>query len=355
MKYRNREERSTTKSDIPNVDVDLQDFSTKILGFCYNALLLTLDICKLVLIAALEGQILAILSIITVAHVIAHVSVFGWTVYTHSPHSISTFNMSPGDEAASNALSAVLLTFNFTLLCCGYVILIALYRHSVTTIFNKNIPSTVQNCLPSFAVHMTLLRPLEALFRFVTAKFRVLPDIIVLGEVRCGTTTLCHHLSHSIPGSHAPFCLWKHPELDKKETFYFVGHYFGYVNPRYYSMCFPLKITRWFHETILRKAFFTFDGCSQFLTSPTAPYLIAKAYSAANQRPPILVVSVRNPVDQAISWWKYENNAILWYAYITSDEMRRKILDLPLNHTTTVDLRLSFFSSIILKGQKAWA
>jgi hypothetical protein len=324
MKYGNREEKSTTNSTVANVGTYLQDISTNMLGFLklsafyHNVLLLTLDTCKLVIISALKGQKLAILSIFTVSHVIAHVSVFGWTSFKNSPYSINPTNVPPGDLPKSIDLSTVLLTANFTLICCGYIILIALYRHSVTTIFNKTIPTTIKNCLPSFAVHMTLLKPLEIFFRFVTAKFRVLPDIIVLGEVRCGTTTLCHHLSHSIPGCHAPFCLWKHPELDKKETFYFVGHYLGFVNPHYYSMCFPLKITKWFHETILRKSFFTFDGCSQYLTSPTAPYLIAKAYSAANQRPPILVVSVRNPVDQAISWWKYENNAILWYAYFNT-------------------------------------
>jgi hypothetical protein len=58
--------------------------------------------------------------------------------------------------------------------------------------------------------------------------------------------------------------------------------------------------------------FFSFDGCAQYLSSPTAPYLIANAYKRCNIPPPILVVCTRHPVDQAISWWQYENNAILW-------------------------------------------
>ena len=41
-----------------------------------------------------------------------------------------------------------------------------------------------------------------------------------------------------------------------------------------------------------------------------APYLIANAYH--DEAPPVLVACVRNPVDQAISWWKYENSAISW-------------------------------------------
>jgi len=46
--------------------------------------------------------------------------------------------------------------------------------------------------------------------------------------------------------------------------------------------------------------------------SPTAPYLIAKAYRDAGEQPPILVVCVRDPIDQTKSWWRYENNAMEW-------------------------------------------
>jgi hypothetical protein len=60
--------------------------------------------------------------------------------------------------------------------------------------------------------------------------------------VRCGTTTLCAHLAalgRSGGGFAPPFCPWKHPELDGKETFYFAGHFLGLVDPRLYPMCFP--------------------------------------------------------------------------------------------------------------------
>jgi hypothetical protein len=40
--------------------------------------------------------------------------------------------------------------------------------------------------------------------------------------------------------------------------------------------------------------------------------LIAKAYKVANLNPPVLIACVRDPVSQAISWWRYENNAIQW-------------------------------------------
>jgi len=56
----------------------------------------------------------------------------------------------------------------------------------------------------------------------------------------------------------------------------------------------------------------TFDGCAQYLTSPTASALIAEAYRAADQPPPVLIACVREPIDQARSWWRYENNAMIW-------------------------------------------
>ena len=213
------------------------------------------------------------------------------------------------------------------------------------------------------------------LFIFSTYTYSPLPDIIILGEVRCGTTTFSTYLSSTPIQQHfapkTPFCLWKHPELDHKETFYFVGHYLGMVPVKYYRMCFPIRIM-WFeylystwkncalgkiihylmscvwkliqimllgtsrteddgntedesttqeshsrtiptNSTSIKHApFFTFDGCAQYLTSPTTPYLLAQAYRHANQPPPILIACVRDPIEQTNSWWKYENAAMEW-------------------------------------------
>ena len=71
------------------------------------------------------------------------------------------------------------------------------------------------------------------------------------------------------------------------------------------------KFTKWWEE-FRGNVFLTFDGCAQYLSSPTAPYLIAHAYKHSRTPPPVLVACVRNPVDQVISWWQYENNAMIW-------------------------------------------
>lgn len=138
--------------------------------------------------------------------------------------------------------------------CCtmGYTILILIYRHSVQTIFNRNIPRLRKDddgiimpiahpALQSFNTHLLIFRPLEVLFRFITAPLRVLPDLIVLGETRCGTTNLCGTIvslsnKSSLAGDrikikcYQPFCAWNVPELDHKESFFFVGHYLGKID-----------------------------------------------------------------------------------------------------------------------------
>ena len=233
------------------------------------------------------------------------------------------------------------MAINALLNLCGYIFIVLLYRHSIKTIFNRKIPTLQRDkngcilaephpAIKSFNTHLSMLRPLEILFRFVTAPFRVLPDIIVLGETRCGTTNLCGHLTSVADASgddmsgrmrnikcYSPFCPWAFPELDHKESFYFVGHYLGIVDPYFYRMAFPLKITRWWEERVLGNIFFCFDGCAQYLTSPSAPYLIACAYQNENSGsgeciPPSLVACVRDPVEQSLSWWKYEMNACSW-------------------------------------------
>ncbi|KAL7539820.1 hypothetical protein ACHAXR_009634 [Thalassiosira sp. AJA248-18] len=231
-----------------------------------------------------------------------------------------------GNDNVERLYSIYFMTANIALNAVGYTVLTLIYRHSVKTIFNRNIPSIRKeengDFVESFNQHLLMLRPLEIFFRFITAPLRVLPDIIVIGETRCGTTNLCGHIvSLSSLSSlsdkrvkikcYTPFCAWYHPELDNKESFYFVGHYLGIVDPYFYRMAFPLKVTRWWEEEVKGNFFFCFDGCAQYLSSPSASYLIASAYQG-KLPPPVLVACVRNPVDQAISWWKYENNAISW-------------------------------------------
>lgn len=208
-------------------------------SFYFKSFILTSrDVLLGIINAAKSGRTLPRLTVLMPCQLIAH--------YAFSQQNWQTF-------------SCLLIFANITLNIVGYTFLILLYRHSIQVIFNRKIPVYQHfECVPqshpaiqSFNTHLLMLRPLEIIFRFLTAPLRVLPDIIVLGEVRCGTTSLCAHLSSlstqdarkEILLLRAPFCPWAHPELDNKESFYFVGHYLGIVDPYLYRMAFPLIVS----------------------------------------------------------------------------------------------------------------
>lgn len=190
--------------------------------------------------AAKAGKLLPCLTLMLPSQAIAH-----WFLFV-------TARITLPKELYWRRLSLCILVGNIFFCAVGYIILILLYRHSVQTIFNRNIPRLRRDddgiimpiahpALQSFNTHLLLLRPLEVMFRFITAPLRVLPDLIVLGETRCGTTNLCGTVvslstKSSLAGDrmkikcYTPFCAWSVPELDHKETFFFAGHYLGKVD-----------------------------------------------------------------------------------------------------------------------------
>ena len=231
------------------------------------------ELLKGIFAAARNGQKLPMCTILLLLHSTLHVLLSLETMHTtFSPIGNILRNISNHSSSTTiltiRQLSYAIIMLNFFINVVGYIFLIRLYKHSIRYIFNREIPPTIMECIPSFCAHLSLLRPLEIIFRYLTYRWRVLPDVIVLGEVRCGTTSLCQHFASlrqrkrndndnddnsqqaetPIIDCRTPFCLWAHPELDHKETFFFVGHYLGYVTPEAYRMCFPLKTTKWFNE-----------------------------------------------------------------------------------------------------------
>ena len=181
----------------------------------------------------------------------------------------------------------------------GLLMFFAWYRWVIPVVFNRS-PRLGGSLGPVWALFM-MTKPLELGWRLATARFRVLPDICIIGEVRCGTTTLAAHLLQ-FPGAVGPWCGFIHP-LDGKESFYFAGHYFGLVAPAMYRMVFPLALTRWFYRSVLGRPYLVFDGCAQYLTAPWAPELLAAAAGPGLK----LLVCLRDPVDQNVSWWRFEH------------------------------------------------
>lgn len=73
-------------------------------------------------------------------------------------------------------------------------------------------------------------------------------------------------------------------------------------------MVFPLQLTRWWYRNVLGRPFLVIDACAQYLTTPWTPALMRKAVGPDVK----IVVCVREPVAQNVSWWRFEHGAMAW-------------------------------------------
>jgi hypothetical protein len=124
----------------------------------------------------------------------------------------------------------------------------------------------------------------------VTAPVRMLPDMVIVGAQRSGTTTLFRMLS-------------EHPQVSRptlsKGTAFFDLHYERGM--RWYRAHFPLKVLAWARSPRRRRL--TFESCGYYMFHPHAAARIAE------QLPQVQVVALlRDPVDRAYSAHRHELN-----------------------------------------------
>jgi len=122
----------------------------------------------------------------------------------------------------------------------------------------------------------------------LTAPARMLPDLIIVGAQRSGTTTLFRMLS-------------EHPQVIRptvsKGTAYFdLNHQRGL---RWYRAHFPLKLVAGARNPGKRSL--TFESCGYYMFHPLAADRIAQALPDAQ-----VVVLLRDPVDRAYSAHRHE-------------------------------------------------
>lgn len=122
-----------------------------------------------------------------------------------------------------------------------------------------------------------------------TARSRVLPDTIVVGAQRCGTTSLFRALS-------------QHPQV-VRPTFNKGINYFDlnyHRGPSWYAGHFPLRAT--VRRRVPAQETRVFESSGYYLFHPLAPARIA------NDFPDIRVIAMlRDPVERAFSAWKHES------------------------------------------------
>lgn len=118
----------------------------------------------------------------------------------------------------------------------------------------------------------------------MTAGLRQLPDFLVIGAKRAGTTTLYRYLVD-------------HPDIRSARLFK-GSHYFDVRNDRpwwWYRSCFPVR---------RGTAALTGEASPYYMFHPLAPERIAQALPQVR-----LIALLRDPVDRAYSQWLFERRS----------------------------------------------
>ena len=129
---------------------------------------------------------------------------------------------------------------------------------------------------------------LDALKKKVACHTGVLPDFIVIGAQKCGTTSLYNYLI-------------QHPcvyPASTKEVGYFDRYY--HKSLQWYRTQFPSFLKKYYKKIIRREDFITGEASTGYILNPHALERIAKTVPQAK-----LILMLRNPVDRAYSHYQH--------------------------------------------------
>jgi hypothetical protein len=125
-------------------------------------------------------------------------------------------------------------------------------------------------------------------YRSLTRQFRVLPDFLIIGARKCGTTSLYEYLT-------------QHPDVLpalSKELFYFDHHYEKGTN--WYRRHFPTRVEKWVYEKATGNRIVTGEATPSYFYHPNAARRIAEALPQVK-----LILLLREPVAAAYSAYQF--------------------------------------------------
>jgi Sulfotransferase domain len=166
-----------------------------------------------------------------------------------------------------------------------------------------------------------LLKCLLKVPRAITASVRLLPDFIIIGAMRCGTSSLYRYLI-------------EHPCIApalRKEVHFFDRNFFR-NGTNWYRQHFPSSLYKYYVRTLLRRDFITGEGSPYYVFHPHAAKRVFQTVPRGK-----LIVLLRNPVDRAYSHYHYEvkrgretfsfEEAIEWEPKRLAGERERMLAD----------------------------
>ncbi len=127
------------------------------------------------------------------------------------------------------------------------------------------------------------------MYRAITGPLRLLPDFLIIGTQRGGTTSLYNYLI-ARPGVG--------PAMVKELHFFDKKFNKGLL---WYRAHFPSSIQKNYYQFTHKQAFVTGEASAYYLFHPHAPKRVAKVLPHVK-----LIVMLRNPVDRAYSQYNFE-------------------------------------------------
>lgn len=121
-------------------------------------------------------------------------------------------------------------------------------------------------------------------YRLLTNSMRVLPDFIILGTQRGGTTSLYHYLTE-----YAGVFSAMH-----KEVHFFDDHFSAGL--RWYRAQFPTLLQKYYADRVQKQRFVTGESSPYYLFHPHVPKRVLNSIPEVK-----LIVLLRNPIDRAYS------------------------------------------------------
>ena len=143
-------------------------------------------------------------------------------------------------------------------------------------------------------------------YRSLTRQIRVLPDFIIIGARKCGTTSLYEYLA-------------QHPDVLpalSKELFYFDHHYEKGSN--WYRRHFPTRVEKWVYEKALGSQIITGEATPSYFYHPFVARRIAALLPKVR-----LILLLREPVEAAYSAYQF---GIKMGTYTAKDVVFEKVI-----------------------------
>lgn len=154
---------------------------------------------------------------------------------------------------------------------------------------NKNFRKFVRRKTSDKQNIQKYVNSLYGIYCDVTSSLHVLPDFLIIGAEKCGTTSLYEYLA-------------RHPCVFPsrgKEISYFDKKFEKKFS--WYKLFFPLKWEKFFIKKLWKKEFITGEATPRYLNHPLVPKRIAKLIPNVK-----IIIMLRNPIDRAYSHYQME-------------------------------------------------